>query len=181
VSEQAAQLHLTKLDVAQRQLREAIRMFYAERDPIAIHTVAAAAHTMLHDLLKKKAGTGSFILDSEVIRPEYRKQFVRKVAEAENFFKHADRDPEADLTFRPSLTESFIFAGIHMFRELTGGLFREALLFSVWFAFEHPELLVDGEFKRWVGSAHQALGSERVDRKMMLAMLDHPGVLPGVQ
>ena len=50
----AAQLHVTKLAAAQRQLRAAIRMFFAGEDELAIHTVASAAYRIIADLKKKR-------------------------------------------------------------------------------------------------------------------------------
>lgn len=49
-----AQLHVTKLVAAQRQLRAAIRMFFAGEDELAIHTVASAAYRIISDLKKKR-------------------------------------------------------------------------------------------------------------------------------
>jgi len=46
----SAQLHVTKLAAAQRQLRAAIRMFFVGEDALAIHTVASAAYHILSDL-----------------------------------------------------------------------------------------------------------------------------------
>jgi len=46
----SAQLHVTKLSAAQRQLRAAIRMFFAGEDELAIHTVASAAYRIIADL-----------------------------------------------------------------------------------------------------------------------------------
>ena len=46
----SSQLHVTKLAAAQRQLRAAIRMFFAEEDELAIHTVASAAYRIIADL-----------------------------------------------------------------------------------------------------------------------------------
>jgi hypothetical protein len=45
-----ARIHLTKLAAAQRQLRAAVRMFFAGEDDLAIHTVASAAYRVLSDL-----------------------------------------------------------------------------------------------------------------------------------
>ena len=38
-----AEVHVTKLAEAKRQLRSAIRMFFAGKDELAVHTVASAA------------------------------------------------------------------------------------------------------------------------------------------
>lgn len=45
-----AKLHLTKLAAAERQLRAAIRLYFAGEDELAIHTIASAAYRLLADL-----------------------------------------------------------------------------------------------------------------------------------
>ncbi|MBK6005950.1 hypothetical protein JJB11_07565 [Ramlibacter ginsenosidimutans] len=45
-----ARIHITKLAAADRQLRAAMRMYFAEEDELAIHTVAYAAYGLLRDL-----------------------------------------------------------------------------------------------------------------------------------
>ena len=49
-----AQIHVTKLFAAQRQLRAAIRMFFAGEDELAVHTVASAAYRIIADLKAKR-------------------------------------------------------------------------------------------------------------------------------
>lgn len=43
-------IHVTKLAAAQRQLRAAIRLFFAKEDELAVHTVASAAYRLIADL-----------------------------------------------------------------------------------------------------------------------------------
>lgn len=45
-----AKVHITKLAAAVRQLRAAIRMYFAGEDELAVHTVASAAYRLLADL-----------------------------------------------------------------------------------------------------------------------------------
>jgi hypothetical protein len=45
-----AKIHITKLAAAERQLRAAIRLYFAEEDELAIHTTASAAYRLLADL-----------------------------------------------------------------------------------------------------------------------------------
>ena len=45
-----ATLHVTKLAAAGRQLRAAIRLYFAGEDELAIHTIASAAYRLLADL-----------------------------------------------------------------------------------------------------------------------------------
>jgi hypothetical protein len=45
------ELHISKLDAAKRQLEVAIRLYFAWGDPVAIHTLAAAAINLLKQQL----------------------------------------------------------------------------------------------------------------------------------
>lgn len=45
---------INKLSVGERQLAAAIRMYFLNEDPLAIHTVSSAAHNVLADLLKDR-------------------------------------------------------------------------------------------------------------------------------
>lgn len=49
-------VHVTKLAAAQRQLRTAIQMFFANVDELAVHTVASAAYRILADLKAERGG-----------------------------------------------------------------------------------------------------------------------------
>jgi len=48
--ESAGTVHVTKLAAAQRQLRAAIRLYFANEDELAIYTVASAAYRLISDL-----------------------------------------------------------------------------------------------------------------------------------
>jgi hypothetical protein len=54
VKASTAAVHVLKIAAAQRQLDAAIRMTFANEDPLAVHTVAAAAGRVLRDLAKKR-------------------------------------------------------------------------------------------------------------------------------
>ena len=49
-----AEIHVTKLAAAQRQLRAAIRMFFGGEDELAVHTVASAAYRVIRDLKERR-------------------------------------------------------------------------------------------------------------------------------
>jgi len=46
-------LHLTKLEVAKRQLETAVVLYFHESDPVSIHTLTAASYEVLGDLSKR--------------------------------------------------------------------------------------------------------------------------------
>ena len=49
-----AEIYITKLLAARRQLYAAIRMFFADEDELAIHTVASAAYRVICDLKSQR-------------------------------------------------------------------------------------------------------------------------------
>ena len=63
-----------------------------------MHTLAAAAFGVIRDLNQKRGG-GLTLQESifENVKPEHHRLLREKLSEAQNFFKHADRDHEATL------------------------------------------------------------------------------------
>jgi hypothetical protein len=49
-------LKLSKLDCARRQLELAIELYFMERDPVSIHTLAGAVYQLLTDINKHRGG-----------------------------------------------------------------------------------------------------------------------------
>lgn len=54
MSDSKAEIFITKLVAAKRQLRAAIRLFFGREDELAVHTVAAAAYNLLRELKKTR-------------------------------------------------------------------------------------------------------------------------------
>ena len=98
-----------KLEAAKRQLHTAITLWFADGDFVAVHTLACAAHQIVHDIKEKNKGA-ELLLDSCVIRDEFRKEYLAEMRKAMRFFKHADRDPDPNGTveFSPAITDLFI-------------------------------------------------------------------------
>src|SRR5947209_4730269 len=91
-------VRISKLDAARRQLETAVVLYFQQGDPVSIHTLAAAAHQLLHDISKKADSQSEMILAwaLEQVLPEYRDEIRKTLRAAQNFFKHADRD-ESDV------------------------------------------------------------------------------------
>ncbi len=53
-SPEVAEVHITKLTAARRQLCAAIRMFFSGEDELAVHTVASAAYKIITDLKQQR-------------------------------------------------------------------------------------------------------------------------------
>lgn len=76
------------------------------------------------------------------MRPGYEEELQRKINEAENFFKHADRDPEASLDFNPQQSEFFIADACFQYEKLTGERPPLFVVYRIWFLANRPELFV---------------------------------------
>lgn len=146
-------LQISKLDVAKRQIETAIRLYFFAGDPVSLHTLTAAAYNVVRDVNTKRGGDPMLFKDQifDYIKPEYEKMLRKKINEAENFFKHADRDHEATLEFNPDQTEIMMLDVCIQYYKLTG---------------ESPPLFV--AFRMWFMANNQALFDLPEDKKGLL-------------
>ena len=128
---------MSKLDAARRQLDCAIELWFANRDDVSIHTLAAAAHQIIHDINKKRGGRELFF-DSIVIRDEYRAEFVALVKKDMNFFKHADKDVEGITEFIPLGSIMFMLFSTIGLQQLGERLNDTENTFVNWLTIHHP-------------------------------------------
>lgn len=112
-----ALIKITKFDAARRQLETSIRMFLREEDPIAIHTLAFAAHGVLYDIGKKR-GVISLLKGNPIIKKEARKMFENMIRKAGNFLKHGRHDASTSLEFNLESNEYFLFDAAEMYQQL---------------------------------------------------------------
>jgi hypothetical protein len=133
----------TKLQAAERQLRVAIRLFFERRDLVAIHTLAAAAQEVLRDLGCPR-GIKSIFKGSDLIRPEYKDELAHRFNEAQNFFKHADRDPDKELKFYYKTTKFYLLDAALLYNELTGRTLPEIAVLSDLLPLNHLKKSDDG-------------------------------------
>jgi hypothetical protein len=97
---------ISKLDAAKRHLKSALELWFAEGDPISIHTLIVAAYDIIHTVSRRK-GAYDLIYDSDMIKDEYRREWASSVKSHANFFKHADHDPDEIIQFSPFENEFF--------------------------------------------------------------------------
>lgn len=74
---------------------ETINLFVEEHDPISIHTLIGASFNILHDHLDIDDVLDLNLIlhcESIYVRDEYRKEWITRIRDASNFFKHADFD-----------------------------------------------------------------------------------------
>jgi len=97
----------------------------------------------------KKYGIESPFHDSDIIKPEYKKVWIKKLHEAQNFSKHADKDSEDVLFYETDAVSFRILEACHLFRHLVSDKclkYRQspsAIMFEVWFCLKYPHLLKD--------------------------------------
>jgi len=130
------EIQVSKLDAARRQLCTAIRLYFHAADAVSIHTLTAAAYELLYDLNKKRGGSPMLVKDwlAVGIKPERLAEFKRFINRAENFFKHADQDPDGLLKFRPVQTEIMLYDACCKYYELTNEALPEIAAFKGWSA-----------------------------------------------
>jgi len=143
----AEKITVTRLDAARRQLRTAITLWFADGDQVSIHTLAAVAHQVLHDLNRAKKGP-PMLFDAPWIRDEVRKQYVGILKNDSNFFKHADKrgaksNPADSVDFNSGLSEMFMVMSIYGLQYLGEQIKDIERAFLIWTAFQKPHLLTD--------------------------------------
>ena len=105
-------IKLTKIEAARRQLHVAIRLWFADDDPVAIHALVYAAHEIIHKIYKKK-GLKELMFDSSTIKDEYRSEFGKMVKEDANFIKHSNSgDGTETIEFKPGANFLFLCMAI---------------------------------------------------------------------
>ena len=145
------ELKVSKLDAAKRQLETTIRLYFSDGDPVSIHTLTAAAYNVLRDVTKQKGGEPMLIKSQilDYVKPEHHKMIKEKVAEAENFFKHADRDHDATLDFNPEMSELLLIDACAQYKKLAGEEPPLFVIFRVWFIANYPDVFIfTDEFKK---------------------------------
>ena len=153
---------ITKLQAAQRQLIVATQLFFHDSDVVSIHTLAAASYNILRDLSKHYGVSGMTLKDDfvknpvpraqgvknkgayPVARPQGVQQFLTTISKAnqkkvadwansfENFFKHADRDPDGIIELNPDLTELMLIDAWAQYEKFNGDLPCVGKAFKIW-------------------------------------------------
>lgn len=172
-----------KVEAASRQLTTAIELWFHRKDTVSIHTLAAAAHQIVHDVMTKKHKVG--LLFGESIErsegakaanwsKEDRKKFVRWMTRPASFFKHADfrKNKAGTITFDPELSEAFMMATIIGLMMLGKELTDTQSAFYLWNAIHRPRMLSEKARKAMSESIHvDALRSERRQKFLNIVLL----------
>ena len=136
---------ITKMEAAHRQLCVAIRLWLEDGDQIAIHSLAAAAHQIIHDLNRRKKGP-ALLFDTNLIPKEHRQPFVTALKSASWFMKHADRGRTGaakEFDFDPGWNIHLIMFSIFGIKYLGEEFTVEEVAFERWHALNNPHLMTD--------------------------------------
>ncbi len=130
---------ISKLDAAERQLCQAVRLFFQRGDCVAIHTLAAAAYQITIDLCEHK-NIQREIEDSPILVEMGAKgEVLAAIRKPQNFFKHADKNSEGTVRFNPLLSTCLILYAVQYFYAICGKKFPEGQVFQIWFFLRFPD------------------------------------------
>src|SRR5690606_12135036 len=110
-------VRIDKEEVAVRQLDTAIRLLFDGGDVVSVHTLACAGTNVLRDILRSQGGEAwhdAIVASYSGLEQEIHRTLTR----AQNFFKHADRDPQAELDFDESMNDETIIVATLEYGEL---------------------------------------------------------------
>jgi hypothetical protein len=125
---------ITKFDAIRSQFDAAIEMFFLSENFVATHTLAAAAYNTLRDIATRQSEEHPFLkrgyLDS--LDEAERRGTLSRLNGPENFFKHANRDPDARFDFNTELTELLLTDAMAYFRDKPELRPRHYDIFRLW-------------------------------------------------
>jgi hypothetical protein len=139
--EDKRKIQISKIEAAKRQLDCAIDLWFRGKDEVSIHTLLVASYRVIYDINKKHGTLHEAVYDTPVIKEEYKKEWVKMIAEPSNFFKHADRDPEGQIEFYPVINTMFMLhavTGLASLKEPPSVLLR---ILSIWLFVHEPRFL----------------------------------------
>jgi hypothetical protein len=140
-----SKIKISKLEAVRRQVETAIRIYFVNGDPVSVHALAAASLQVLVDLDKKGPATGTFwdLLKTHV-KPKHVSKVIKLFAEAENFLKHADHDPDKILEFPLAIPKLFLWECVAKYPELTDETPLLMHAYRIWFLIHHSDILKAG-------------------------------------
>jgi hypothetical protein len=138
-----ATIKLNKVDVARRQLATALEMWFADGDPVAIHTLAMAAHEIAIYLAKRQSWKDMTIYERAVNRAKALSKTTsevhRRMKGPANFFKHADLDPGGEFEFDEGMNEALLGMAVGCLLVLTHSLTSIENAYMIRLALEQPD------------------------------------------
>jgi len=122
------------MQAAGRQLGIATELYFHESDRVAIHTLVAASYNIIRDVSRHKGAPDMAVKDlfPTTVSAAQRKRVENWLNSFENFFKHADRDPDGTIKFNGEITELMLIDAWAQYERLGGTLSRAGKIFKLW-------------------------------------------------
>ena len=133
-------MQLSKLEAARRQLETAIKLYFGYGDEVSIHTLAAAAYSLIRDINGHRGGEPMLKDLHLFLSDELAREFRKYINRPENFLKHADKDVDGVGELEPRWTEALLWEASRKYCEMTGEQNKLMLTFVFWFVERQPEL-----------------------------------------
>jgi hypothetical protein len=162
-------IRVTKLAAAKRQVRQAIELWFANGDPVSIHTLLYAAVEIIHHLHGRVTGKPLFFGNEAMqnAKPET----VRLVRDWPNFFKHGRRDADKVLYFNANANLILFSASVAGLTALGEGEDRLIKAFTLYCLIHHPEMFTKEVWYKHHEAALAVLDFEVVPKKQFLHKL----------
>src|SRR5262245_13687418 len=137
-------MNISKIDAAKSQLMTAIELYFEDRDPISVHTLAMAAAEIIDRLCQAKGLQSMRAHFMSQIIPKHRKEVGDALNKAVNFFKHASssRPNQVLKDFSDDRNISAIMFGVDGLRQL-GVETAEMIAFRTWQMVVQPDLFLN--------------------------------------
>lgn len=132
---------ISKIGAAERQLVSATQLYFQDSDTVAIHTLVAASYNIIRDVSKHRRASPTMIKDHFVdsFSSKRRSKIGAWINSFENFFKHADRDPDGTIEFNSVVTEVLLIDAWNQYEKLLGALPPAGKAFRVWTGTPKPK------------------------------------------
>ena len=127
------------MDAARRQIDTAIRMTFANEDPVAIHSVVAAGHRIIRDICELRGDVESYLRFTDWIEPKFEREFWRHMNASANFLKHAESDSNSVHELDDEAADYMIVFASKWYGDLGYTRSREMNTFATWWAIQRPE------------------------------------------
>lgn len=159
---------ITKLDAANRQLDQAISLFFERGDMLSVHTLTGAAFQLFADI-GKLDGVVSRYRSDELIRAGRMKEWIQVLNSTQNFLKHADRDPNEEHVYVEEGTILLLYEAVELAQRVAPLRGGARLAFQLWFISSYPEMIEPAVKDRL--RAVDTFGIDQTDRRLWAELL----------
>jgi len=161
----------SKREAAVRQLDVAIGLLFTDSDPLSIRTLAGAAYGILADIAEDQEQGSScrtkIIEDSGLTKTEA----LRALNAAQNYLKHADKDPNSSLSLHEEENDHLIFVASIECGGIGHPLSFSMQAFQIWYLALYPESI--GHDTQFVNTAKEVFPNLSTKERCSQLILGH--------